>query len=78
MRVQSNIAGSVPNQIYMLLYRYLASNKTVITISRDPHASLLIRQVENKFDSYIFRLSWGVRCFDYKDCKSVNIIATAR
>ena len=51
--------------------RYLAANKTVITISRDPQASLLIRQVDNKFESYIFRLSWGVRCFDYKYVDSI-------
>ena len=57
--------------------RYLHSNKTVITISRDPNASLLIRQISNKFDSYIFKLSWGVRCFDYKDCAGVKMIVTA-
>ena len=57
--------------------RYLASNKTIITISRDPNASLLIRQVSKKFDSYVFKLSWGVRCFDYKDCAGVKKIVTA-
>ena len=57
--------------------RYLPSNKTVITISRDPNASLLIRQISDKFDSYVFKLSWGVRCFDYKDCNGVKMIVTA-
>lgn len=37
-----------------------------MTISRDPNASLMIRQVTNKFDSYVFKLKWGVRCFDYR------------
>lgn len=57
--------------------RYLHSNKTVITISRDPNASVVIRQISNKFDSYVFKLSWGVRCFDYKDCLGVKMIVTA-
>ena len=57
--------------------RYLPSNKTVITISRDPTASLMIRQVSDKFESYVFKLSWGVRCFDYKDCWGVKMIVTA-
>lgn len=57
--------------------KYLPSNKTVITISRDPNSSLLIRQVSNKFDSYVFKLSWGVRCFDYTDFAGVKLIVTA-
>ena len=45
--------------------KYLAKNRTVITISRDPHASLVIRSIKGKFDSYNFKLGWGVRFFDH-------------
>ena len=45
--------------------KYLAKNRTVITISRDPQASLVIRSIKGKFDSYNFKLGWGVRCFDH-------------
>ena len=45
--------------------KYLSKNRTVITISRDPQASLVIRQIKGKFDSYVFKLGWGVRCFDH-------------
>ena len=45
--------------------KYLAKNRTVITISRDPQASLVIRSIKGKFDCYNFKLGWGVRCFDH-------------
>lgn len=31
------------------------------------HSPSLPRHVHGKFDSYVFRLSWGVRCFDYRE-----------
>ena len=46
--------------------RYLAHNKTVVTSSRDPAASIIIMHIANKLDSYIFKLAWGVRCFDLR------------
>ena len=49
---------------------------SVITISRDQSASLVIRQVHNKFESYIFKLGWGVRCFDYKDAPRLHLVVT--
>ncbi len=56
--------------------KYLASNKTVITVSRDPNVSVSIRHIHGKFDAYIFRLSWGVRCFDYGQADSFHLLAT--
>ena len=46
--------------------RYLAHNKTVVTSSRDPQASIIIMHIANKLDSYVFKLAWGVRCFDLR------------
>ena len=46
--------------------RYLAHNKTVVTSSRDPMASIIITHIANKFDAYVFKLAWGVRCFDLR------------
>ena len=46
--------------------RYLAHNKTVVTSSRDPSASIIIMHIANKLDSYVFKLAWGVRCFDLR------------
>lgn len=54
--------------------RYLAHNKTVVTSSRDPHASIIIMHIANKLDSYIFKLAWGVRCFDLR--QEVGVLAT--
>ena len=53
---------------------YLAHNKTVVTSSRDPQASIIITHISNKFDPYVFRLAWGVRCFDLR--QEVGILAT--
>lgn len=53
---------------------YLAHNKTVVTSSRDPHASIIIMHIADKLDSYIFKLAWGVRCFDLK--QEVGVLAT--
>ena len=52
--------------------KYLAHNKTVVTSSRDPQASIIITHISNKFDPYVFRLAWGVRCFDLR--QEVSII----
>ena len=46
--------------------RYLSHNKTVVTSSRDPQASIIIMHIANKLDSYVFKLAWGVRCFDLR------------
>ena len=46
--------------------QYLAHNKTVVTSSRDPQGSIIIMHIANKLDSYIFKLAWGVRCFDLR------------
>ena len=54
--------------------RYLAHNKTVVTSSRDPGASIIIMHVANKLDSYLFKLAWGVRCFDLR--QEVGVLAT--
>lgn len=51
----------------MMKFKLFLNLFKVITISRDPTASLVIRQINQKFDSYVFKLDWGVRCFDYKD-----------
>ena len=56
--------------------KYLSKNRTVITISRDPFASLVIRQIKGKFDSYIFKLGWGVRCFDHVSTPTLSIVVT--
>ena len=56
--------------------KYLPHNKTVITISRDPSASILIRHISGKFNSYVFKLGWGVRCFDYKVVRNVKVLVT--
>lgn len=56
--------------------KYLVNNNTVITISRDPNASLVIRQVNRKFDSYIFKLGWGVRCFDHRAMAGLSLVVT--
>ena len=58
--------------------RYLPSNKTVITISRDPIKSLVIRNIHGKFDSYVFKLDWGVRCFDHVSTASLSLVVTGR
>ena len=58
--------------------RYLKQNNTVITISRDPIKSLVIRQVNGKFDSYVFKLDWGVRCFDHCSSATLSLLATGR
>ena len=54
--------------------RYLSHNKTVVTSSRDPLASIIIMHIANKLDSYIFKLAWGVRCFDLR--QEVGVLAT--
>ena len=54
--------------------KYLAHNKTVVTSSRDPLASIIITHISNKFDPYVFKLAWGVRCFDMR--QEVGILAT--
>ena len=54
--------------------RYLAHNKTVVTGSRDPGASIIIMHIANKLDSYLFKLAWGVRCFDLR--QEVGVLAT--
>lgn len=54
--------------------RYLAHNKTVVTSSRDPGASIIIMHIANKLDSYLFKLAWGVRCFDLR--QEVGVLAT--
>ena len=54
--------------------KYLAHNKTVVTSSRDPLASIIITHISNKFDPYVFKLAWGVRCFDIQ--QEVGILAT--
>ena len=56
--------------------KYQNKNKTVITISRDPQKSLVIRQIKGKFDSYIFKLGWGVRCFDHCSTPSLSLVVT--
>ena len=53
---------------------YLAHNKTVVTSSRDPAASIIIMHIADKLDSYIFKLAWGVRCFDLR--QEVGVLAT--
>ena len=58
--------------------RYLPANKTVITISRDPVKSLVIRQINGKFDSYVFKLDWGVRCFDHVSTSNLSLVVTGR
>ena len=54
--------------------QYLAHNKTVVTSSRDPQGSIIIMHIANKLDSYIFKLAWGVRCFDLR--QEVGVLAT--
>ena len=54
--------------------KYLSHNKTVVTSSRDPQASIIITHISNKFDPYVFKLAWGVRCFDMR--QEVGILAT--
>ena len=68
----------LPNlhQDSILGLKYLSKNRTVITISRDPQASLVIRQIKGKFDSYVFKLAWGVRCFDHVQCPSLSLVVT--
>ena len=56
--------------------RYLAHNKTVVTSSRDPQASIIIMHIANKLDSYVFKLAWGVRCFDLRQEVSYLAIST--
>ena len=56
--------------------KYLAHNDTVITISRDPTNSVLIRHIRNKFEPYVFKLGWGVRCFDFKTVDRCHLLAT--
>ncbi len=47
-----------------------------MTVSRDPLASVVIRHLRGKFDPYVFKLSWGVRCFDFKEIEHFQVIAT--
>ncbi|XP_040571942.1 uncharacterized protein [Lepeophtheirus salmonis] len=47
--------------------RYIPSSKTIITISKCKTISLLIQNLNHKFEPYIFKLSTGVSCFDYAD-----------
>ena len=54
--------------------QYLAHNKTVVTSSRDPQGSIIIMHIANKLDSYVFKLAWGVRCFDLR--QEVGVLAT--
>ena len=56
--------------------KYLAHNNTVITVSRDSSASVLIRHIFGKLDSYIFKLGWGVLCFDHKIANSLHVLVT--
>ncbi len=34
------------------------------------------RHLRGKFDSYVFKLGWGVRCFDFKEIDHFQVIAT--
>ena len=45
--------------------KFLSHNNTVITVSRDPNASVIIRHIYGKFDHYVFKLGWGVRSDKY-------------
>ncbi len=56
--------------------RLLSHNNTVVTVSRDPLASVCIRHVRGKFDSYTFKLGWGVRCFDFVEVGQLQVLAT--
>jgi len=56
--------------------KYLPHNRTVITVSRDPRASVLIRHMNGKFDHYVFKLPWGVRCFDFERIGHFQVLAT--
>ena len=56
--------------------RLLPHNNTVVTVSRDPAASIVIRHLRGKFDAYVFKLGWGVRCFDFKEINHFQVVAT--
>ena len=60
----------------IMAIKYLSHNQTVVSISRDPTASIQIRHVHGKLDTYVFKLSWGVRCFDYQHVRGDSLLVT--
>lgn len=56
--------------------KYLPHNHTIITTSRDPESSVVIRHVQGKLQTYIFKLQWGVRCFDFVSFNGLSYLAT--
>ncbi|TRY69494.1 hypothetical protein TCAL_10757 [Tigriopus californicus] len=67
---------SIVHRDAVLGLKYLSRNNTIITTSRDPESSVVIRHLKGKLQSYIFKLQWGVRCFDFATLNGLSYLAT--